>query len=43
MNNLIITGIVRSGMSLFSTLINLFEDTICLSEVLYDRDTGCSQ
>ncbi len=34
--NLIITGIPRSGSSLFSVLINNIENAVCLNEIVYD-------
>ena len=34
--NLIITGIPRSGSSLFSVLINNIENAVCLNETVYD-------
>jgi glycosyltransferase involved in cell wall biosynthesis len=37
--NLIVTGIPRSGTSLFSTLLNSFDNAICLNEILYDVDS----
>ncbi len=38
LRKLIITGIPRSGTSLFSKLINDLPNTICLNEILYDVD-----
>ena len=37
--NFIVTGIPRSGTSLFSTLINSLENAVCLNEILYDVDS----
>ncbi len=34
--NLIVTGIPRSGSSLFSVLINSIENAVCLNEIVYD-------
>ena len=34
--NLIVTGIPRSGSSLFSVLINSIENVVCLNEIVYD-------
>ncbi len=34
--NVIVTGIPRSGTSLFSVLLNTFENAVCLNEILYD-------
>jgi len=35
-NNYIVTGIPRSGTSLFSVILNGFENVVCLNEVLYN-------
>ena len=37
--NLIVTGMPRSGTSLFSTIINKFENAVCLNEILYNVDS----
>ena len=34
----IVTGIPRSGTSLFSTLVNQLPNSVCLNEILYDVD-----
>ena len=35
-NNLIVTGIPRSGTSLMSVLLNNFHNAVCLNEIFYD-------